>query len=312
MQPLLDGVYDRRMAAALARGAAAAYGEDREMQAWAELQGCDGCAIVRDAGTDTLVFVAAAGQRAFVVFRGTTDLRNWLTDLDARMVNWELGIENFKIQNSKFRIHEGFSRALRTVWPEIVDTLGKLAPGRRNIYFTGHSLGGALAMLACARWQEMQSAECRVQNSAVPTLHSPLSVWLYTFGQPRVGNAAWARWYDARLGSRSFRVVHAEDIVPRVPWLLGAYRHAGTEIFFDALGKAHQDWPWWKKAPSDAAGLWRQWRRGKLALLGDHHVRTYVGMLNGKCGIRQAECGGQKAETFLRRSRTAATDQHGI
>jgi hypothetical protein len=80
-------------------------------------------------------------------------------------------------------------------------------------------------------------------------------------------------------------VVHAEDVVARVPWLLGSYRHAGTEIFYDAMGTAHRDWAWWRKAPSDALGLYWEWKLGRLALLGDHHVNTYVGMLNDEfCG----------------------------
>jgi len=126
----------------------------------------------------------------------------------------------------------------------------------------------------------IQNSQFKIQN------------WLYTFGQPRAGNAAWARWYDAQLRSRTFRIVHAQDVVARMPWLLGRFRHAGTEIFFDALGVMHQDWPWWAKAPSDAAGLWLEWKRGKIALLGDHHVSTYVEMLNAEC----------ETETILRRT----------
>jgi len=223
-------------------------------------------------------------------------LRNWITDLDCRRVpysvnNGEAGLE----------VHEGFNRALRNIWADLADALHGLAPGPAeagtpncpDIFFAGHSLGGALAMLAAAAWAAGGSGNLPDRSGGSPDRMGglpsgrlpdgsgklPDPPWLYSFGQPRVGNAAFARWYDGRLRGRSFRVVHAEDVVPRVPWLLGGFRHAGTEIFYDALGMARQDWPWWRKAPSDAAGLWREWRHGKVALLGDHHIAAYVELL---------------------------------
>ena len=320
MRRAIGNSYDRLMAAALVRGAAAAYGDERGMSAWARAQGCDACEVFREEKTDTLGFAAATEERVFVVFRGTRDLRNWMTDLDCRRVNvapqlcagreianCKLSIANFQ---SPLEVHEGFWAALGAVWEDLNVILDKIAPGRAEIFFAGHSLGGALAMLACARWESQKakgemhkSTESGSGFSLQPSAFS-LSSWLYTFGQPRVGNAAFAAWYDAHeepqmdadkrgfdpcpsvsirgsnLKARSFRIVHAEDIVPRVPWLLNCYRHAGTEIFHDALGAEHVDWPWWRKAPGDVFGTLAEWRAaGRVALLGDHKVGTYVEIL---------------------------------
>lgn len=44
---------------------------------------------------------------------------------------------------------------------------------------TGHSLGGALAILAAA---DIKSVGHKVDE-------------VYTFGQPRVGNVAFSKWY---------------------------------------------------------------------------------------------------------------------
>jgi len=294
MQRATGNSYDRDVAAALVRGAAAAYGDDREMRAWAQAQGCDGCEVFRDERTDTLGFAAATEECAFVVFRGTRDLRNWITDLDCGLVEVRLPNADCGL---KGEVHEGFLRALEAVWEELGVMLDKIARGRAEIFFAGHSLGGALAMLAAARWEAQSPGG---DGSASRPYLAP---WLYTFGQPRVGNGAWARWYDdcgravpalnlsggtplpqsgSTLHDRSFRVVHAADIVPRVPWLLNCYRHAGTEIFYDALGAEHVDWPWWRKAPGDVFGSWSEWTRsGRVAALGDHGVGTYLEML--KC-----------------------------
>jgi hypothetical protein len=178
-------------------------------------------------------------------------------------------------------VHEGFYRALLSVWGELGCVLERMAPGKHNIFFLGHSLGGALAMLACAWWAHdifHGSTEARPAG------------WVYTFGQPWVGNRAWRAWYDALLRGRTFRVVHAEDIVPRVPWLLGMYRHAGIECFYDALGTMHQDWPWWRKVPSDVFGTWAEWRaRGRVALIADHSWTTYEPLLGCQCGAQGTE-----------------------
>jgi len=308
----MASLYDRDAAAALARGAAVAYGDAAEMEAWAAAQRCGGCAVLRDDATDTLAFVAAAEQRSFVVFRGTRDLRNWLTDLDCRRVKinaetlksenpcrvlrGEKSFQHFSVsafQRFPLEVHEGFARALDSIWEPLAEALRQLAPGNRDLFFAGHSLGGALAMLACARWTAQGRAGSPLTAAGSPgaqRTERPTS-WLYSFGQPRVGNAAWVRWYDALLRRRSFRIVHADDVVARVPWLLGRFRHAGTEIFFDALGVKHIDWPWWAKAPSDAAGLYAEWRRGQIALLGDHHVATYVEILNADGGMKTIPIG---------------------
>ena len=289
----MEGFYDRGMAAQLARGAAAAYGAERDIQAWAQAQECEACEVVRDARADTLAFVAAAGETGFVVFRGTRDLRNWITDLDCRRVEFFTG-ENGEVRSPAFsrsippkggtpNVHEGFSRALRNVWADLLDALQQTAPGCRNVFFAGHSLGGALAMLAAARWESGQGRAALPRSpdaSSEAAQQRGPTTWLYTFGQPRVGNAAWARWYDGLLHGRSFRVVHAEDVVARVPWLLGCYRHGGTEVFYDMAGVCHLDRKWWEKALSDAAGLYREWKHGTIALLGDHRVGTYVQILN--------------------------------
>jgi len=144
MNPAMNSFYDPCRAAGLARGAAAAYGNEEGMAAWAREQGCPGCEVVRDDATDTLGFVAANQESAFVVFRGTRDLRNWISDLDCRLRIADCGLGGA-------RVHEGFSLALDSVWERVAEMTGRMAAGKRNVFFAGHSLGGALAMLACAR-----------------------------------------------------------------------------------------------------------------------------------------------------------------
>ena len=69
------------------------------------------------------------------------------------------------------------------------------------IYVTGHSLGGAIAVLTAAEL----SLEKYDYNLAT----------VYTYGKPRVGNKKFASWFDDRLDG--FRIIHNKDIVPANP-----------------------------------------------------------------------------------------------
>ena len=59
---------------------------------------------------------------------------------------------------------------------------------------------------------------------------------VYTFGQPRVGNEAWVKAFEARMAGKSyFRVVSYMDPVPHLPpSLLMGYRHAGPEVWYSS------------------------------------------------------------------------------
>lgn len=132
---------------------------------------------------------------AVLVFRGTEqNIQDYLTDLE---------IGELSLVTNKKDVHDGFTQALDSVWRGIEAALVQL---NCPIFYTGHSLGAALATLAAAR-------------------HAPRAV--YTFGSPRVGNPA----FVASLGQVTiYRVVDDADIVATVPAEELGFRHVGTEI----------------------------------------------------------------------------------
>jgi hypothetical protein len=235
-----------------------------------------GGAVIFSRATDTRALVFADADDAVIAFRGTADLRNWLTDLQCDLRPW---------RSAHARVHHGFLAAWRSIRDETIQTVEDLGPKRR-LWLTGHSLGGALAMLAAL---ELKSVASNAANLA----------GCYTFGQPRVGNADFRDWFNAVLRDKTFRVVHSDDIVARVPWLLGSYHHAGHEIFFPnavfprfgvtppsttlnlELGTLNYrvNPSIWAKLPSDLIGLARAWFSGFDALLADHYVRSYINLL---------------------------------
>src|ERR1041385_825383 len=77
--------------------------------------------------------VRAPNIFAALVFRGTDDLKAWITDLQA----WQKPLGN------GVAIHEGFEDALDNIWKKIEPALHTVEP----IYFSGPRLGAALAQL---------------------------------------------------------------------------------------------------------------------------------------------------------------------
>jgi triacylglycerol lipase len=140
------------------------------------------CAVIKP-------LMASDVQFRALVFRGADELMDWLTNLGVRLIRWAgAGL-----------VHEGFRDAFETVWPEVESLL---VEEDSPIFYTGHSLGAALATLAAAR-------------------RPPQA--LYTYGSPSVGDKV----FTASLsGVRAYRVVNNRDIVTTVPPPLG-YHHAG-------------------------------------------------------------------------------------
>ena len=124
------------------------------------------------------------------------------------------------------RFHRGFLEALEEVWPPLLATVKEEhAKKRRPIYVTGHSLGGAIALLAA--W--------RLQRQFLP-IHQ-----VYTFGAPMVGNEAAAKAFARTFPNRIFRFVDERDMVPLLPTVSlfsNEYNHCLTEVMLKAASEA--------------------------------------------------------------------------
>ncbi len=110
-------------------------------------------------------------------------------------------VTDVKVEITASDTHKGFQEALDAVWPKIEPAI---RASQRPLFFTGHSLGAALAVLA---------AEKAHDNNMSPAA-------VYTFGMPRTGSGTFATRYNGKLGDRTFRLVHGGDIVPCIPEFL--------------------------------------------------------------------------------------------
>ena len=139
-----------------------------------------------------------------------------------RLANW---ISDFDIKRTDGGAAEGFAVALQAVEDDIVERL----PQDRPIMVTGHSLGGALAVLLATRLSRLERDVTAV----------------YTFGMPRPGRRNFSDPYNQNaLANRTYRLVHGEDIVPTVaPSEPFGFRHVGCYVPAPRGGKFHAPVP---------------------------------------------------------------------
>jgi hypothetical protein len=174
---------------------------------------------------NTQVYVGENDRSVVVAFRGSESpdtldgFKDWLvTNANNFLILPEGRIgTDFAAAGVGARFHKGFLEALADVWEPLsiaVDTAMKRR--ERPLWVTGHSLGGALALLAAWRFQQQ-----------FLQVHE-----VCTFGAPMVGNEAAAEAFKRELPGKIFRYVDAMDVVPRLPTIsliANSYCHCLTE-----------------------------------------------------------------------------------
>ena len=129
---------------------------------------------------------------AVICFRGTEPKE--MSDVKA-----DLNAIQRKGLHNKGDVHGGFQGEINKVWDDLNFTVATIQD--RNIYITGHSLGGAMATICAKRFQE-EGLETKC---------------LYTYGSPRVGDRKWV----STLQVDHYRFQNNNDVVCKVPfWII--------------------------------------------------------------------------------------------
>lgn|SRR3989338_1509646 len=138
-------------------------------------------------GTQAFLAKRESDKFLALAFRGTEKDKfgDIVADLDARFYKNEQGI----------KIHNGFYQAFSCVKEIISIELAKFK--EYSLYITGHSLGGALALVATREFNSDNLAAC------------------YTFGSPRVGSSE----FGDDIKPPIYRIVNALDPVPCLPFI---------------------------------------------------------------------------------------------
>ncbi|MGO9010047.1 MAG: lipase family protein [Bryobacteraceae bacterium] len=171
------------------------------------------------------------GRVVILSYRGTEPgtLGNWLGDaevgLESNTLSLADGVE-------RIRVHAGFHRNVRATWLPVLDELAAALQGwslvdhnmhvehsLEALYVTGHSLGGAMAVIFA-----LMLSGNSIHRSIANRLRA-----VYTFGQPMTVAGPLPNATDA-IHRKLFRYVTAHDPIPALPaapW--GPFVHFGQE-----------------------------------------------------------------------------------
>ncbi|MGD6817879.1 lipase family protein [Metabacillus sp. 113a] len=138
-------------------------------------------------------FILESDDAAVIAFRGTQSDEDWIADAAIRQ-------SPYLYHPGAGQVHRGFQSIYSTCRDEILKAYEGISK-KKNLFITGHSLGGALAVLHAAD---------AAANSGFR------SIVMYSYGAPRVGDGLFASVYD-RLVPNSIRFVNKTDIVPKLP-----------------------------------------------------------------------------------------------
>jgi hypothetical protein len=206
------------------------------------------------AGTDVLYFLERDDQAKiqYIAVRGSVDRKTLSEDLE---------VEIHEDEKTGLPVHKGFDADADALY---ADLKPHLKHGYKT-YFTGHSLGGAVAALLTVY--------------AVQDGYDVVRV--ITFGQPRFTTAAGVE----RLASIPItRVVDENDMVPMLPPATrahaqyGPYEHVGEEIIllegpYYAFLSSHD---------ANRMAIGEFWRSMAYSDLPDHKMEKYLARLAAK------------------------------
>ena len=280
--PTFRAAYSDRTALLMAKLALRAYDHfDLDDAAWTKFNDelcCQGFTsgkglIDHDIGTAGFVFEGP--EIIVVVFRGTEDDLDWMTNVNLRFVTLQGGT----------RVHTGFFQAywpIRETMFEFITSAIRKKP--RPVYLTGHSLGGALALMATAELANHDDATVRDSIAAC-----------YTFGCPRAGDSSFDQYVKAPL----YRITNGVDLVPAIPPALIGYRHVGDTRYFGKPGTSPQ-----RRSPNIFQKAWRTlgglialawtWRFSNIA---DHSMSVYLTKLSKWADVNIQQTQDRRAAT---------------
>jgi triacylglycerol lipase len=161
---------------------------------------------------NTQAYVATDDANILIAFRGSEGptsidgLKDWfLTNALNLLIVPEGALSTeFVAAGVGAKFHQGFVGAITEIWPALLPKVeAAVAAKDRAVWVTGHSLGGALALLGAWLFKRKFINVSQV----------------VTFGAPMVGNKIVSEAFNREFGGKIFRYVNSPDPVPLLPMM---------------------------------------------------------------------------------------------
>lgn len=153
------------------------------------------------------------GRNAWIIaFKGSDSIHDIMNLMKTKTID-------FSFRDKVVGIHQGMYIMFQSIEHLITEQLIQNMTLNSNIYitFTGHSLGGALALLASAYYSNLS--------------HKNIGISCHTFGSPKVGDNRFVEWLTD-TSNDIVNVVNKGDIVPCYPFC-GQYSELPNKIILD-------------------------------------------------------------------------------
>lgn len=214
-------------------------------------------------GCECACLAIPSKKTTILIFRGTE-----FSTTNDFMANLDFVRERDACLGQAVYVHSGFLEELGDVWEKVHNFVHIHAKSDyHNLVVTGHSLGGALALLCATRL-----AVCFISK-----------VECYSFGSPMVGGDTFSALFDKLTDLSHYRFENQNDIIPKLKTLsLLGYQHVGQKYYFNYLGKIISTPLTWKQAWKDwLYGQWQALKRMQLFdSMKDHRITQYVQILD--------------------------------
>ncbi|WFD37062.1 uncharacterized protein MJAP1_000003 [Malassezia japonica] len=156
-----------------------------------------------------------------VSFEGTEpiSIASILHDADFQLVNPDKDLK--EVFPPGVQVFKGFQDAYLAVARPVLGKVKEMMQkyNETRVTVTGHSLGAAMALLAAAHYEQ--------------TLKDGSVANVFTFGQPRTGNPAFANAMDDKFLGKLFYVVNGQDWVPHMPPRDWNFQHPSGQVWIN-------------------------------------------------------------------------------
>ncbi len=165
-------------------------------------------------------FMLKSPKNNIIVFRGTQEPDDWIANLNATQTDYQSD------NPQAGKVHQGFYSLYTNNLAIPIREAIRLFDPNIPCYVTGHSLGGAMAVLA-AFDLALNFEQFRKQ------------IRMYSYASPRVGDPSFAKFYS-NLVPNSYRIVNQADstwLLPPTQLKESVYLHVGqTWSFINQTG----------------------------------------------------------------------------